>query len=368
MMCGAVAWCFAFTVVFVLEWVLVANPSSETYQFWFPSGRGYIASTFSNLSHRHSSVQGRIFSSVGLVSAISIQTSWYTELLRNVCTHQQRMILPFGMDVRWTWFRLVAPTMGILLITGVNTVPRLAWMHSPGKSLLAGVVVNSFGCWTIFVSYILSELHCLGYCEFLTLKCSDHGSLPDLCDTERRYRLWSVLAGGLCGVLFVVAQVVLWLLQRGCPGLGLSGLHGLLKVHCDEWAQVGQYVGLDATTQRWGLVAPDYDGRKVQIVDDPEVINTASGIIVYVKAFSLCFEFLGMVMYCLNVVAIWYYCEERHFPRKYLYVEDLDDAIEWFETTLPEAWEPPAALETLETADRRHSRDVLEPSSAVEAS
>lgn len=343
---GAAAWCFAFTIVFVLEWVLVANPSSEAYQFSYPSGRGYIASTFSDMSHRHSSVQGRIFTSVGLLSAISIQTSWYTELLRNVYTHQQRLRYP---NVRWTWFRLVAPTMGMLLITGVNTVPRLAWENSPGKSLLASVFVNTMGCWTIFVSYILSELHCLGYCESLTstVKDEDPGELPILSDTERKYRLRTVLAGGACGVLFLIFQAVLWVMQQGCPdvpGLGVPGLHDVLDVHCDQWAQVGEYIGLDETTNMWGLVRPEYEGRKVQIVDDPEVINTASGMMSHVKALSLSFEYVGMLMFCLNILTIWYFCEERNFPRQYLYVEDdCPDQVE-----APEARTPSAALETAE--------------------
>lgn len=324
-MSGAAVWCFAFTMVFVLEWVLVAHPYSEEYHFQYPSGWGYIASTFSDMSHRHSSVQGRIFVSLGLLSAISIQASWYTELLRNVYTHQQRIKF---FNVRWTWFRLVAPTMGILLITGVNTVPRQAWISSPGKSLFASVLVNSLGCWTIFFSFILSELHCLGYCERLVRKVegSDPGKLPVLLDTEKKYRLWSILFGGACGVLFLLAQIVLWVIEQGCPGEGDAGLHKHLSVHCDEWADVGQYVGLNEKTQTWGLVSPQHEGRKVEIVDYPEVINTASGVMAHVKAVSLCFEFVGMVMFCLNILTVWYFCEERHFPRQHLCVEGPDDA------------------------------------------
>jgi len=320
LLCGAAIWIMAFTFVYVVEWALVLNPFNEEYFYRYPSGLGYISSTFSDLSHRHSSVQASVFQNFGMVSAISIQTSWYTELLRNVHTQQQRVRF---LGVRWSWFRFIVPTMGMILISGVPTVPTIVWMVSPGKCLLTRVLVNGLGCWSVFLSYTFSELHCLGYCEFLTVQDDSAGSLPHLSAAERKWRLWSVSGAVLCCILFLLVQVVLFLVQQWCPGVGKGGLNTLLNEHCDEWAPVGAYVGLKENGV-WSLVEPDFEGRRVEIQNRPEVINTASGVIALVKAASLTFEYVGMVMFCLNIFAIWYFCEERHFHREYLCVDGLD--------------------------------------------
>lgn len=319
---GAVIWILAFTGVYALEWVLVYNPFNEEYGFAYPSGYGYIASTFSDLSARSTSVQAAIFHSCGILSAISIQTSWYTELLRNVHTHQQRVRF---FRVRWTLFRLIVPTMGMLLLTGVATAPVSVWMASPGKSLLTSVLVNGMGCWAVFLSYALSELHCLGYCGFLTVHEEEdevkRGGLPVLSDAERKWRLRSVAGAIVCCLLFIVAQGALSVINTGCPGLSSGDINDLVNEHCDEWAAVGKHMGLH-DNGTWLLVEHNFAGRHVEIQDRPEVINTASGVISWVKGASLTFEYIGMVLFCFNIFAIWYFCEERHFPREYLSVED----------------------------------------------
>lgn len=266
---------------FILAFVIgLMNFMTQTHNRFgedYPSGNGYWPSTVSEMVHDWNSPQGRIFFGFCLISAFCIFQSWYPYELRNVYTGDDKMWL-CGFECYWITYRQLVPTVGLLLLICVSTVPEEVATTTDQFS----VIVHLTGAFMMFVGYIHAETKCLAMCGRTGMVSR---RFLDIEGAERKWRVAMMYIILLFFGLFCVLQVV----------MGGAKTDEVMCCH-DKY---GPHDGSDTSVEA--------NMRKRMVL-----IDTASGRFLQVKMASFTSEVIAGLALISSHLVIWYYCEERY--------------------------------------------------------
>jgi hypothetical protein len=266
----------------------------------FRSGNGYWPATVSEQVHDWNSAEGRIFFGFCLIAVLLIFQSWYPYELRNVYTGRAKIGVGKWRPMYWITFRQVFPTMGLLMLISVSTVPT---SQATGTSWFA-VMVHLFGAFLMFVGYMVSELKCLGMCGFKGGKGWEYLDIEPQEFEHRKYLMFFVL---IFYVAFCVLQVILifsdpsWI----CCDDEYVAAGGEIGIFHSKTAIEEGPVDVLPTMEHLGNATFYY--MKLDYLS-----NTASGPFLFVKIASYLTEVIAGLCVIFSHLVIWYHCEERH--------------------------------------------------------
>lgn len=254
----------------------------------YKSGHGYWPATVSESVHDGESPQGKIFYTFLLLFFLGLFLSWYPYNLRNVYTGKEKVL---GCCCYWTTFRQYTPAAGCLILIGVTTYPSAIAAASPGHLYYTCVALHLIGAALMFMGYMWCELKCIAMCGFSHPSYVARRHL-NIGPVEKHARACTMC----CAVLFYL----LFILFMVCTSLPFSDE----QLCCnDVWLDKGSvYHHIHAN----GTIGASH------VVPSPRLLDTASGWPLFFKVACYMTECVAGVFLLLNLLCIWYWCEERH--------------------------------------------------------
>mmetsp|Transcript_77290 Transcript_77290/g.236567 ORF Transcript_77290/g.236567 Transcript_77290/m.236567 type:complete len:1095 (-) Transcript_77290:37-3321(-) len=217
----------------------------------------YFTATVSEMVHDPRTPQGKVFWAFEYAAAILIFFSWYPTMLRNAYIGDDAAVC----CISWVTWRQYVPTLGMMILSTVNTVP--------GNSLTVtdqfSVWIHTTGAGMLFVGYFVVEARALRWGPF---RCS--AQKGQLNETSR-----GICARSACISLLALCIVI-------CFGAQLALGVAFSENQLDKWK-----------------------GQKLLRTAEPVVRRVK--IVVYISE-VMC-GLLGLASH----LVIWWFCEERKY-------------------------------------------------------
>lgn len=271
---GAVMGFFGFFFAFMIGMYTFFHPfvlAATKYE----SGWGYFPSTVSEMVHDPKSPAGKCFFAFEMIGAVLIFQSWYPWEMRNVYIGDS-MTAAFG--VSWMMIRQFVPAVGMMLVATVTTTPiaqaTVLDYYCIGIHLTGAVM--------LFAGYGVVEALTLGWGPFKRPEVT-HDTIGD---TEHWWRCRCLDFIFVFYSIFCVLQVVLVIPMDGA----------------DEWKTI-----------KVPFPPLGTNGHQVAktLVDETVLVNTASGLFLFLKVVSYASEVLCGLGLIASFLTIWFFSEER---------------------------------------------------------
>lgn len=275
---GALFGFFGFGFAFLIGFWKFISPKLSEYHEIFPSGNGYFPATVSEMVHDPKDPAGKCFFAFEFIGAFLIFMSWYPWELRNVYIGDNQAVPCSGNQLSLSMFRQFVPTIGMMLVATVTSTP----FAQATKLDYICIVIHLTGAVMLFGGYCCVEVFAIGY-----------GPIPQNSTTKKTIGEAEKAVRKFClsGIIFWYSAFCILTVVCVLPLESWGG-------HNDVWET--HYTVTDSGTEM------------------PEVVlvDTASGWVLWLKIGSYLSEVFCGLSLIASLLAIWYYCEERHSDLK----------------------------------------------------
>lgn len=281
---------FGFAFAFLIGFWKFISPQLSEFHETFPSGNGYFPATVSEMVHDPKDPAGKCFFAFEFIGAFFIFMSWYPWELRNVYVGDSVTVIGSNGRLSLSMFRQFVPPIGMMLVATVTSTP----FAQATKLDYICIAIHLTGAVLLFAGYCFVEVYTIGW-----------GCIPQ-CESTRK----TIDTAEKAVRKFCLTSIIFW--------YSIFCILTVVTIFPLE-----NFGGKNDVWETRYTTTPN--GSEMPIV---VLVDTASGWVLWLKIASYVSEVMCGMNLIASLLAIWYYCEERH--------SDLADELLSVNTALAE--------------------------------